>query len=89
MIVAAIMGLPPSSRSTISPDLGGRVWVGLRWGMMAGTLYGIGTLLGGLTSEASGMWSVVANRFSSLIVAVIVAVRPAAGAVVSSAAWRC
>ena len=59
--------------TTISPDLGGRVWVGLRWGMMAGTLYGIGTLLGGLTSEASGMWSVVANRFSSLIVAVIVA----------------
>ena len=59
--------------TTISPDLGGRVWVGLRWGMMAGTLYGIGTLLGGLTSEVSGMWSVVANRFSSLIVAVIVA----------------
>ncbi|MEK9525436.1 MAG: DMT family transporter [Acidimicrobiaceae bacterium] len=59
--------------TTISPDLGDRVWVGLRWGLMAGTLYGIGTLLGGLTSEASGMWSVVANRFSSLIVAVIVA----------------
>ena len=49
----------------ISPDLGGRVWVGLRWGLMAGTLYGIGTLLGGLTSEASGMWAVVANRFST------------------------
>ena len=59
--------------TTISPDLGDRVLVGLRWGLMAGTLYGIGTLLGGLTSEASGMWSVVANRFSSLIVAVIVA----------------
>ena len=58
--------------TTISPDLAWccrrsdrlRVWVGLRWGLMAGTLYGIGTLLGGLTSEASGMWSVVANRFS-------------------------
>ena len=32
--------------TTISPDLGDRVWVGLRWGLMAGTLYGIGTLLG-------------------------------------------
>ena len=69
---------------------------------MAGTLYGIGTLLGGLTSEASGMWSVVANRFSSLIVAVIVTAaimglpvlvlvatcRPVRWAV-SSVAWRC
>ena len=32
--------------TTISPDLGDRVWVGLRWGLMAGTLYGIGTLCG-------------------------------------------
>lgn len=59
--------------TTFSPDLGDRVWVGVKWGLAAGTVYGIGTLLSGLTSEESGMWSVVANRFSSLIVAVVVA----------------
>ncbi|MEM9203675.1 MAG: DMT family transporter [Actinomycetota bacterium] len=59
--------------TTISPELGDRVGSGVRWGLLSGTAYGIGTLLSGLTSEDSGMWSVLANRLSSLMLAVVMA----------------
>ena len=59
--------------TTISPELGDRVGAGIRWGLLSGTAYGIGTLLSGLTSEDSGMWSVLANRLASLTLAVIIA----------------
>lgn len=56
--------------TTISPELGDRVATGVRWGLISGTAYGIGTLLSGLTGEDSGMWPVLANRVSSLALAV-------------------
>lgn len=59
--------------TTISPDLGQRVGLGVRWGLLSGTAYGIGTLLSGLTSEDSGMWPVLSNRLASLTLAVAVA----------------
>lgn len=59
--------------TTLSPELGDRVGVGIRWGLLSGTAYGIGTLLNGLTSADSGMWSVLANRLASLTLAVAVA----------------
>ena len=59
--------------TTISPDLGERVGAGVRWGLLSGTAYGIGTLLSGLTSEDSGMWPVLSNRLASLVLAVVVA----------------
>ena len=51
-------------------ELEGRIGAGIRWGVLSSTAYGLGVLLGGLTSEASGMWSVVANRSTNLIVAI-------------------
>lgn len=59
--------------TTVSPDLGQRVGLGVRWGLLSGTAYGIGTLLSGLTSEDSGMWPVLSNRLASLTLAVAVA----------------
>jgi len=59
--------------TTISPALGARVGTGIRWGLLSGTAYGAGTLLSGLTGEASGMWPVLANRLSSLSLAVVAA----------------
>ncbi len=69
-LVVAIVSL---LLTTISPELGDRVGTGIRWGLLSGTAYGVGTLLSGLTGEDSGMWSVLANRMASLTLAIITA----------------
>lgn len=59
--------------TTISPDLEGRVAAGVRLAVVSGTGFGLGVMFSGLGSAASGMWVLVANRGTSLVLALLLA----------------
>ena len=60
--------------TTISPELVGRIAAGVRLAVISGTGFGLGVLCSGLGSEDSGMWVLVANRGTSLVLVVVLAV---------------
>lgn len=70
-VVVAIVSL---LLTTVSPDLEGQVAAGVRLALVAGTGFGAGVMFSGLGSEESGMWVLVANRGTSLALALLVAV---------------
>lgn len=69
-VVVAILSL---LLTTVSPDLEGRVATGVRLALVSGTGFGLGVMFSGLGSEESGMWVLVANRGTSLVLALVIA----------------
>jgi len=61
--VVALVGLVAS---TISPELGSQVRVGVRWGLAGGGFFGAAMTLLGETSQSSGLWPAVAQRMTAL-----------------------
>ncbi len=57
--------------TTISPDLEGRIAAGVRLAVLSGSGFGLGVMFSGLGSEESGMWVLVANRSTSLVIALL------------------
>ena len=70
-VVVAIVSL---LLTTIAPDLEGRVGAGVRLALISGTGFGLGVMFSGLGSEESGMWVLVANRGTSLVLALALAI---------------
>ena len=70
-VVVAIVSL---LLTTIAPDLEGRVGAGVRLALISGTGFGVGVMFSGLGSEESGMWVLVANRGTSLVLALALAI---------------
>lgn len=65
-IVGSVVALIGLVGSTISPELGDRVRVGVRWGLVAGTFFGGAMTLLGETGESAGLWPAVVQRFTAL-----------------------
>lgn len=74
----AIVGL---ALTTVSPELGDRVKLGVVWGVIGGVLFGVTLTLLGETGEDAGLWPVVAQRgaaASVLALAALAARQPVA-----------
>ena len=48
--------------TTFNPNLGGRIALGISFGLASGVLFGAGVIFLGETMEASGSWPIVAQR---------------------------
>ena len=71
--VGVVLAIVSLLLTTISPDLEGQVASGVRLALVAGTGFGAGVMFSGLGSEESGMWVMVANRSTSLVLALVIA----------------
>jgi drug/metabolite transporter (DMT)-like permease len=65
-VVGSVVALIGVLGSTISPELGDRVRVGVRWGVAGGLFFGGAMTLLGETSEAGGLWPAVIQRLVAL-----------------------
>lgn len=59
--------------TTVAPELGDRVKVGVRWATLAGVLFGAALTLVGRTGEESGLWPVVGQRGAAAVVLAVAA----------------
>ena len=69
-VVVAIVAL---MLTTFSPELRGRIATSVRLATISGTGFGLGVLFSGLGSEESGMWVLVANRATSFVLVLALA----------------
>ncbi|MEO0493837.1 MAG: EamA family transporter [Actinomycetota bacterium] len=59
--------------STVSPELGDRVRVGILWGLISGLCFGASLTLLGETSETSGLWPAVTQRSTAFVALAVTA----------------
>lgn len=63
--VVAVVGLVCT---TVSPELGDRVRLGVVWGVVGGMLFGVALTFLGTTHEDAGLWPVVGQRGAAALV---------------------
>lgn len=66
-VAGAIVAFVGLVLSTVSPELGDKVKVGVAWGLVAGICFGASLTFLGETSEDSGLWSAVIQRSTAFV----------------------
>lgn len=59
--------------STVSPELGDRVRIGVFWGLVAGVCFGASLTFLGETSETSGLWPALVQRCTAFVALAVTA----------------
>lgn len=59
--------------TTFNPNLGGRIALGVAFGLASGVLFGAGIIFLGETMEASGSWPIVAQRSVGMVAVAVLA----------------
>ena len=67
-VVGSVIALVGLVFTTISPELGDRVRLGVLWGVAGGVLFGIALTFLGTTHENAGLWPVVGQRAAAAAV---------------------
>lgn len=67
-VVGGVIAVAGLVFTTVSPELGERVRLGVLWGVVGGALFGIALTLLGTTHEDSGLWPVIGQRGAAAVV---------------------
>lgn len=73
LIAGVVVGIVALGLTSFSPDIGGKIAIGVVLAVGAGSCYGLMLIVLSQTSEESGLWPVVPARAASLAVAMGVA----------------
>ncbi|MEM8706980.1 MAG: DMT family transporter [Actinomycetota bacterium] len=72
-VVGALVAFVGLVLSTVSPELGDRVKIGVFWGLIAGICFGASLTFLGETSEDSGLWPAVVQRSTAFVALAVTA----------------
>ena len=61
-VVGAVIAFAGLALSTVSPELGDRVRIGVVWGLISGLCFGASLTFLGETGESSGLWPALVQR---------------------------
>ena len=72
-VVGAVIAFAGLTLSTVSPELGDRVRVGVVWGLIAGLCFGASLTFLGETGESSGLWPALMQRCTAFVALAVAA----------------
>lgn len=73
--VGCAIAIASLALTTFNPELGGKVRIGVLYGILAGLLFGGGVVFVANTAEASGVWPAVSQRIVGFLLMAAVATR--------------
>jgi drug/metabolite transporter (DMT)-like permease len=72
-VVGAVIAFAGLALSTVSPELGDRVRVGVVWGLISGLCFGASLTFLGETAESSGLWPALVQRCTAFVALAVAA----------------